>query len=111
MDNWKPLSEELKKIIEQLKRKKQNYKVSKKNASGKFWSYGNVKKNQWGNLTLGFKVTPELKSIFLDMPDGSWVNFALFEDKPKEESKPAVTYEAASAGEYGAVDINDEIPF
>jgi hypothetical protein len=88
-----------------------NYKVSKKNASGKFWSYGNIKQNQWGNLTLGFKVTPELKAIFNDAAEGSWINFSLFEDKPKIESAPTQNYAAASGGEFVAEELNDEMPF
>ena len=59
-------------------------------------------------MTLGFKVTPELKAIFNEAADGSWVNFALFEDKPKAE--PA-SYAAASGGEFVAEELNDEIPF
>jgi hypothetical protein len=81
------------------------YSVKKKNASGKFWSYGNVKRNQYGNLSLGFKVTPELKAIFNDAEDGQWVNFSLFE----EEKKPTA-HDIAKQDGY-APSLDDDLPF
>jgi len=61
-----------------------NYKLSAKR-NGKWWSYGSVKKNQYDNLQASFKVTPELLEL-LEEKKGSWVNFAMFEDKPKDDS-------------------------
>lgn len=82
------------------------YSVKKKNANGKFWSYGNVKRNQFGNLSLGFKVTPELKAIFNDTADGQWVNFSLFE----EERKPTA-HDTAKQNGYAPDSLNDEVPW
>ena len=85
------------------------YKVSKKNAQGKWWSWGNVSKNQYGNHSLGFKVTPELKAIFNGTADGEWVNFSLFKDDGEYAEKPS---NAASANNAPVEDISDdEIPF
>lgn len=77
-----------------------NYKVCKKNAQGKFWGYGSIKLNKWGNPALSFKVTPELKEIFNSTLDGQWVNFSLFEDDKKEQPQAAAN-----------VDLQDEVPF
>lgn len=89
-----------------------NYKVSKKNGQGKWWSYGSIKKNQYDNLSLGFKVTPELKAIFSEAQEGGWVNFALFEDKPKESESTPASYAAASGTEFVADELDDSIiPF
>lgn len=64
------------------------YKVSAKR-NGKFWNYGKIAKNQWDNLQLSIKVTPELKEL---VNSSEWLNFSLFDDeeKPKEEApKPS----------------------
>ena len=62
------------------------YKVSSKNKStGKWWGYGNIKEGKFGPQ-LSFRKTPELIALFNETPDGGWINFALFEDKPKEAS-------------------------
>lgn len=81
------------------------YKIAAKR-NGKWWTYGNIKKNQWGNWSMSMKVTPELMAL-LEEKKGQYVNFSLFEDGKKE-----VTEEAQQ-------DINklqkavdsDEIPF
>ena len=63
-----------------------NFKVSKKNGAGKWWSCGRIKKNEWGNLQLSFKKTPELAALF--QGDG-YINFSLFpdEDQPQQPAK------------------------
>lgn len=76
------------------------YKVSAKRANGKFWGFGNLKKNQYGNWSIGMKVTPELKEL-INSNDGKWVNFSLFEDDKKEPTKSPTA---------GAV-LSDDIPF
>lgn len=59
-----------------------DYKVSAKRSDGKWWNFGRIKTNQYGNLSLSFKNTPELREHVLQ--GGEWLNFSLFEDKPKE---------------------------
>lgn len=59
-----------------------NFKVSKKKTDGKWWSWGSIKENQYGNLQLSFKNTPEFKQMINE--SGDWLNFSLFEDKPKD---------------------------
>ncbi len=59
------------------------YKVSAKR-NGKFWTFGSLKKNQWGNWSIGLKVTPELKQYMADN-DGRYINFSLFEQEEKRE--------------------------
>lgn len=66
-----------------------DYKVSsKRKDNGKWWGYGRIRTNQYGNPQLSFKKTPELMQIFNDAPDGGYINFALFEEKPKEQEAP-----------------------
>lgn len=65
-----------------------NYKVAIK-VNGKWMTVGSVKKNKWGNLSLGLMKKSEVRAAL----DGDgWANFALFEDKgkdaPKEQEKP-----------------------
>ena len=60
------------------------YNVTVK-VDGKWRTFGSIKKNQWGNLTLGMKKTDEIRKLF---EGEGWVNFSLFkkDDKPKQEA-------------------------
>lgn len=56
------------------------YKVSAKRPdTGKWWTYGSIKKNKWDKVQLGMKVTDELVSL-IEANKGKWVNFSLFEE-------------------------------
>lgn len=69
------------------------FKVSAKRAdTGKFWGFGKIEKNNFGNLRLSFKKTPE----FMEFINGAteWVNFSLFEDKPKDSAPPPVNHDS-----------------
>jgi hypothetical protein len=66
-----------------------NFTVKKKNAAGQFWSHGNVKKNQYGNYSLGLKVTAELRKVVEETADGGWINFSLFPDDGERKPKPS----------------------
>lgn len=93
------------------------YKLSAKRAdTGKWWTYGLIKKNQYGNMQAGFRVTPELKAL-ISANDGKWINFSLFEAEAKKEVTPEAqkqlddlyTHNEAKANAYHPID--DEIPF
>jgi hypothetical protein len=56
------------------------FKVSKKLGDGKWFTFGTVKPNQYGNLTLGLVVTEELRKLMAESANGGWLNFSLFED-------------------------------
>jgi hypothetical protein len=58
------------------------YKVSKK-INDKWVTLGNVKTNQWGNLSLGLHCTQQFKEIVASTEDGKWLNLSLFEEKEK----------------------------
>lgn len=75
-----------------------DYKVSKKRGE-KFWQFGTIKKNQWGNLQLSMKNTKELKELVNSGEE--WLNFSLFEnDGASKAPKPSKPY-----------DDNSDIPF
>lgn len=59
-----------------------DYKVSKK-INDKWATFGSVKTNQWGNLSLGLHCTDELKKLVADVEKGGWINFALFDSAKK----------------------------
>lgn len=88
-----------------------NYKVSKKKADGKWWTWGRIKTNQFGNLQLSFKVTDEFKAL---VNDGSeWLNFSLFDDDEKKVATQKDTDKALDdfrAKIKSEVD-QDEVPF
>jgi hypothetical protein len=87
------------------------YKISSKR-NEKWWSWGNIKKGEKG-FRGGIKKTPEFMAWVNETPDGGFLNFLLFEDKPNPNKKDAMqdgnTYEAAKSGGYD--DSNSEIPF
>lgn len=86
-----------------------SYKVSsKREDTGKFWSFGNLKYNdQYSNWRIGMKVTPELVAL-INANDGKWINFSLFEENEKREVPP----EAKQGIEkLQASVLDDEIPF
>lgn len=80
--------------------------VSAKRANGKWFNFGKLKTNQYGNLQLSFKNTPEFKAFVNG--SGEWINFSLFEDKPKEVD---VDTEARLKELKESATITDEIPF
>ena len=62
-----------------------NYKLSKKNKSGKWWTYGNIKKNQWGNLQASFTVQNIRELLELAESENSqWINLSMFEEDNKQ---------------------------
>lgn len=70
---------------------------------GKWHTFGSLDVNKWGNEQVSMRVSKELKNLINEKAEGEWLNFSLFEAKPKETS--AKEYAAASGGE-----LNDEIP-
>lgn len=71
-----------------------DYKLATK-INGKWFNHGNFKKNQWGNYTVGLKVTPELIEL-IESKRGGWINLSAFEDNG--ERKPTAHNEAKSNG-------------
>lgn len=65
-----------------------NYKLSRKKPdTGKWWTYGSLKNNQWGNLQASFKKSALQELI--DTTEGDWINLSAFEDTgEKKEFKP-----------------------
>jgi hypothetical protein len=84
-----------------------NFKISAKLAStGKFWQFGSIKTNQWGNLQLSMKNTQQLKDFVNN--GGEWLNFSLF-----EEDKQTPHNQAKQNGyqPQAKPDLGDEISF
>jgi hypothetical protein len=77
------------------------YRVSAKKADGKWWSFGNLKVNSYGNWQIGIKKTDELRELFKQ--SGEWINFSIY---PKDdEQKPQQRQPEPR------VEETDEIPF
>lgn len=74
------------------------FNVSAK-VNGKWWTFGRIRNNKFGNLDLSFKNTPELKKFVNE--GGEWLNFALFEPREKSGSPQKATPQEAP----------DEVPF
>lgn len=85
-----------------------DHKVSAKKPDGKWWTFGSLKTNQYGNLQLSFKNTDDFKAFVNG--SGEWINFSLFEDKPKEEP---ITRKALDdiPEKHRPYSPSDEIPF
>lgn len=85
-----------------------DFKLSKKNENGKWWSWGSVKTNQYGNNQASFKVTEQFKKLVNDTPTDTWLNFALF----KNTEKKVDAHNTAKANAYQPQnDLEQTIPF
>jgi len=86
-----------------------DYKLSTKNKNGKFWQYGSIKKNQWGNNQASFKVSSLKELIELaESKNSEWVNLSLFDNVPK----PADSHTVEKGNAYQPQpNLDDEIPF
>lgn len=73
--------------------------------NGKFWSFGNLKVNQYGNWQIGMKASEDLQKL-IDGANGGWINFSIFE----KEDKPAPA-QATHAAPVASHAVEDEIPF
>ena len=68
---------------------------AKRKDTGKWWGFGNIRVNQWGNEQLSFKKTPEFKAFLracFEDDTTEWINFSLFDgdkkDKPESYTAP-----------------------
>ena len=66
-----------------------NFLIKRKMTDGKYFTFGNVKKNQFGNYSLGLKVTPQLIALLQSAKEGEWVNLNLFLDDGKGKQSRA----------------------
>lgn len=93
-----------------------NYNLSRKNEAGKYWTYGRIKKNQWGNSQASFKVSDLKELIRLAEKEGKeWVNLSLFENKGVGEAEmQRRAEERVAPTDVASADmdsLNDEVPF
>lgn len=77
---------------------------AKRKDNEKWWGFGRIKKNQYGNYQIGMKKTKELMGYINAIDDGGYINFSLFEPKgdaaePLQKPKPSVP------------ELDDELPF
>lgn len=89
-----------------------NKKVSAKNKNGKFWNYGFIKVNPWGNLQLSLKNTEELKKLLAE--GGEWINFSLFDDERDTTTaqQPAPSQKKVTTDTQAPIShFDDELPF
>jgi len=93
----------------------EKYNVSKKGADDKWHTFGSIKKNEWGNYGLSFKVDEALKNVVNIAENGTWINFALFEDKyskaQRHHSESQKQQSEAKGNAYVKEDLDDEMPF
>lgn len=82
-------------------------KLSAKQPNGKWWSYGRLETNKWGNEQVSFKRENLVK--LLEDTEGEWINLSLFDDDrkdlPKQDSN--ANYETQKPYELE----QDDIPF
>ena len=82
-----------------------------KNSNGKWWTYGSLKTNQWGNEQISFKLD-KLKELVAEAEkmEKEWVNLSLFDNDNKNNNsgKP----NSSESVQKGLSDeLDDEIPF
>ena len=81
------------------------YLIKKKDDAGKWKTHGVLGPNNWDNLSLSLRVSPELRSLISSAKEGEWVHLSVFEDN-REDSRKEQPQEPV------AVDLGDDsIPF
>lgn len=85
-----------------------NFKVSAK-LNGKWWTFGSVKTNQYGNLSLSFKNTQQLKDFVNN--GGDWLNFSLFDDASEEQTPHNQAKQDGYQPSNAPLDLDDSLPF
>jgi hypothetical protein len=91
-----------------------NYRLSRKNEQGKWWTYGDFKLNKYNNYSASFKVSALEELIAMAKKEGSaWVNLSAFQEEEKQQSKPAHDYKTTPevSGANTVDDFEDDIPF
>jgi hypothetical protein len=88
-------------------------KLSMKKADGKWWTYGSLKTNQWGNEQVSFKLsTLEELVAELKAQNKEWGNLSLFDnDKLKPNDGYQKHNEDKSNGYQPQEDLDDNVPF
>ena len=88
-------------------------KLSMKKTDGKWWTYGSLKTNQWGNEQVSFKLsTLEELVAELKAQNKEWGNLSLFDnDKPKQNEGYQKHNEDKSNGYQPQEDLDDNVPF
>lgn len=88
-----------------------DYKLSMKNAEGKWWSYGTFKKNQYDKLQASFKLSALEELVALAKSQGKeWVNLAAFENEKKVDAHNQAKGNGY-APEQSYADMDSEVPF
>lgn len=80
------------------------YEIRAKNKLGKWWGYGRITKNQYGNLQIGMKKNADLIALFESVPEGGWLNLSLFEPREQQEPRSASAKSAPK-------ELDDSIPW
>ena len=89
-----------------------NFKLSRKNAEGKWWTYGNLKENQWGNNQASFKVSSLKELIALaEAESKEWVNLRTFPYEAKPDAAVEAHTEAKGNAYVAEPDLDDVVPF
>jgi len=86
-----------------------DYKLSTKNKNDKWWQFGGIKTNQWGNNQASFKVSALKELIELaESKNTEWVNLSLFDNIAKPATaKPETNNQPNDS----TPNLDDEIPF
>lgn len=80
------------------------YELKSKKSDGKWWSHGSLKQSDRGYWGIGLRVSEELIKLINTKQKNEWLNFALYEAKPKEG------YEKTDSKSHPTLD-GDSIPF
>ena len=82
------------------------YNLSKKTESGKWFTFGQIRDNKFGNQDCSFKITPEFLDLIEKSKEKGWLNLSCFEAKDEVPSAKSETKANNSADV-----LDDEIPF
>ena len=80
------------------------YELKAKKSDGKWWGHGTMKQSEKGFWGVGLRVSDELIKLINTKQKNEWLNFNLFEAKPREG------YEKTDSKSHATLE-GDTIPF
>lgn len=88
-----------------------DYKLSTKNAIGKWQTYGSIKTNQFGKDQASFRLKDLKELVALAESTGKeWVNLAMFQNNENKQEEHSIAKGNAFVAEK-EFDLSDKVPF
>lgn len=83
------------------------YNLTKKMENGKWFTFGQIRDNKFGNQDCSFKITNEFLDLIEKSKEKGWLNLSCFEAKDEAPTP----HQEAKANGYAPQAIDDDVPY